>query len=188
MARRSIRIAIAAALMLLVSGCESAGSEPPSYQENKKMVLDMLKTDDGKETLQEILSEKELRASIVLDEPAVRQTIVRTLTTEQGKKLWKELLDDPDFSDKLARTMEKENEKLLMRLMKDPGYQQMMMDILKAPNLQEQYLSLLKTKSFREQIARSINEAITGPVFKKELADTVAELLKKQAESSGNGS
>ncbi|TGA96799.1 spore gernimation protein GerD [Sporolactobacillus shoreae] len=177
-------IAILVALLLTVqAGCGSNEAQP-SYQENKKMVLDMLKTDDGKKTIRELLGDQELRGAVVFDEPAVKKTIVETLTTEQGKKLWDELIQDPDFSEKLAQTMEKENEQLLTKMMKDPGYQGMMMDILKTPDLQTQYLGLLRTKPFREQIMRDIQETMAGPFFKKQMTDAITETLKKQAESS----
>lgn len=118
----------------------------------------------------------------MLDDKAVSKTLIQTLTTEQGKKLWQELLKDPDFSEQLAKTMESENEKLLKQMMKDPGYQGMMMDILKAPELQQQYLSLLKTKPFRQQIDKSIAELMATPLFKKELADVIVDTLKKEQE------
>ncbi|EST10574.1 spore germination lipoprotein GerD [Sporolactobacillus laevolacticus] len=168
-------------VLIGLAGC-GGQQKQPSYQENKKMVLDILKTDDGKKAVRELLKDKEMRGAIMLDDKAVSKTLIQTLTTEQGKKLWQELLKDPDFSEQLAKTMESENEKLLKQMMKDPGYQGMMMDILKAPELQQQYLSLLKTKPFRQQIDKSIAELMATPLFKKELADVIVDTLKKEQE------
>lgn len=173
-------------LFIAAAGCGSQARQPtPTYQENKKMVLDMLKTNEGKQTFKELLEDKEMRNVIVLDEPVVKKTIIETLTTEQGKKIWIELLADPEFSDRLARTMQRENEGLLKKMMKDPGYQGMMMDVLKAPRLQEQYLDLMKTKPFREQLKLGVQEALTSPLFKKQLMEAIADTLKKQAGKGG---
>lgn len=183
MVRRNILLALIVLFCAGLSGC-GGGDGQATYQDSKKMVLDMLRTDEGKKTLKEVMREQEMKSSLVFDEPTVRKTIVDTLTTQQGKQLWTELIKDPDFSAKLAETMQKENEQLLKKMMKDPGYQKMMEGILKAPELQNQYLSLLQTKSFRQQIATDLQEAISGPVFQKEMADAVSQFMKKQSQSS----
>ncbi|MCO7127401.1 spore germination lipoprotein GerD [Sporolactobacillus shoreicorticis] len=180
---RVLSLILCAALLSGLVGCGS-GQEQPTYQENKKMVLDLLKTDEGKDTIRDLLKDSEMRQAIVLDDPIVRKTIVQTLTTEQGQKLWKQLFSDPDFSEQLAKTMESENEKLLKQMMKDPGYQGMMMDILKTPEMQQQYLSLLKTKPFRGQIEQTISELMATPLYKKRLANAIIAALKKEQEKS----
>ncbi|MCL1632433.1 spore germination lipoprotein GerD [Sporolactobacillus sp. CPB3-1] len=176
-------IFLCAVLLVSLTAC---GGQPkqPSYQENKKMVLDLLKTDDGKKTLRDLLEDRELRQAITLDEPVLRKTIVQTLTTEQGQNLWRQMLSDPDFSEELAKTMESENEKLLRRMMKDPGYQGMMMNVLKTPEMQQQYLSLLQSKPFREQIEQTIGELMTTPLYKKKLADAIMNALEKEQKKS----
>lgn len=181
--RRIILLILIFQILFLTTGCGGSNSVHPSYQENKKMVLDMLKTDDGKKTIKELLEDKEMKTAIIFDEPAIKKTILETFKSEQGKKLWTDLLQDPVFSEKLARSMEKENENLLKKMMKDPGYQGMMMDVLKAPELQQQYLALLRTKPFREQIQKDMQEMATSPFFKKELMDAISETLKKQSEN-----
>ncbi|MDD9150566.1 MULTISPECIES: spore germination lipoprotein GerD [unclassified Sporolactobacillus] len=176
---------ILALLMLLVAGAGcSSESEQPTYQENKKMVLDMLKTDEGKQAVKELLQDREIRNTLAFDEPAVKKAVTETLTTEQGKKIWNGIITDPQFSGRLARAMQQENEALLKKMMKDPDYQGMMMDILKAPGLQEQYLDLMKTQPFREQIKMGVQDALTGPSFQKQLMDAISEALKKQSGKS----
>ncbi|MCQ2010512.1 MAG: spore germination lipoprotein GerD [Sporolactobacillus sp.] len=180
---RVLSLIMCTAMLVSLAGCGN-GQKPPTYQENKKMVLDLLKTDDGKDTIRDLLKDSEMRQAIVLDDPIVRKTVVQTLTTEQGQKLWRQLFNDPDFSEQLAKTMESENEKLLKQMMKDPGYQGMMMDILKTPEMQQQYLSLLKTKPFRGQIEQTIGELMATPLYKKRLADAIIAALKKEQEKS----
>ncbi|RYL89852.1 spore gernimation protein GerD [Sporolactobacillus sp. THM7-4] len=169
-------------LLIGAAGCAPQAAQP-TYQENKKMVLDMLRTDDGKRTIREMMQDKEMKNALVMDEPAVRKTIQESLTTEQGKKLWKELLEDPDFSKTLAKSMQQENEALLKKMMKDPGYQGMMMDILKAPRLQDQYLDLMKTKPFRQQLERNVQDMLESPYFKEKMIDAIGKAMKKQTEN-----
>ncbi|MFT8389710.1 MAG: spore germination lipoprotein GerD [Sporolactobacillus sp.] len=168
-------------VLLLLSGCAGNSSEQPSYQENKKMVLDMLKTDEGKKTIKELLEDKEMRTAIVFDSPVIKKTIIDTLHTDQGKELWADLIKDPSFAKILAQAMMHENESLLKKMMKQPDYQGMMMDVLRAPKMEQDYLSLLRTKPFRDQLKTEIQEAIASPAFNKVVTDTIQSIMKKQS-------
>ncbi|WP_353948737.1 spore germination lipoprotein GerD [Sporolactobacillus sp. Y61] len=176
-------IVFSAIILIILSGC---GEETSTYKDSKRMVLDMLRTDEGRDTLKEMLQDKELRSAVVMNDTTVKQTIIETLTTDEGHKVWQELLEDPDFSRKLAKTMEKENEQLLKKMMKDPDYQGMMIDILKDPELQKGYLELQKTKPFRKQMEKILQETVAGPMFQKELSDAITKVLQKQAEKAEN--
>lgn len=166
-------------LMAAVSGC-SSGQRVPSYQENKKMMVDVLKTDEGKQAIKQILQDKQLKQELVFDEPAVKDTIMKALTSEQGKSMWHSLLSDPSFSKQLAKTMEKDNEAILKKLMKDPEYQSMMADILKAPNMEKQYLDLMKTQPYRKQMETVVQNTLTSPLFASQLSDSIDKAVKKQ--------
>lgn len=169
-------------VLILLSGCAGSTSKEPSYQENKKMVLDMLKTDDGKKTIKDLLEDKEMRTAIVFDAPVIKKTLVDTFHSEQGKKLWTDLIKDPNFAKTLAQTMTHENESLLKKMMTQPDYQGMMMDVLRAPKMEQDYLNLLRTKPFREQLKTEIQEMIASPAFKKVVTDAIQKLMTKQSE------
>lgn len=177
------RILLVVLCFAFVAGCGQTADQP-SYKDQKKMVMDILKSDDGKQAVREMLEDKELRRALVFDEAAVRKAILESMTTQEGKKLWQDLLSDPDFSMQLAEVMQDNNEKLLKRLMKDPQYQEMMMDIIKAPELQNQYLDLLKTQPFREQLEQNVTEMLDGPAFRKKIIDLIGEAIKKQNEET----
>ena len=54
--KKMMRFILPASFLLLTAGCapaESGGGEP-DYEETKKMVVDILKTDDGKKAIQEV--------------------------------------------------------------------------------------------------------------------------------------
>ncbi|WKB35968.1 spore germination lipoprotein GerD [Terrilactibacillus sp. S3-3] len=94
--------------------------------------------------------------------------------------MWRSLLSDPSFSKQLAKTMQKDNETILKKLMKDPEYQSMMMDILKAPNMEKQYLDLMKTQPYRKQMERVVQDTLTSPLFASQLSDAIDKAVKKQ--------
>ncbi|KMK74909.1 spore germination lipoprotein GerD [Alkalihalobacillus pseudalcaliphilus] len=182
-------------ILFLATACAAAeNGNNPDYDSTKKMMVDMLKTDDGKKAIHEIMTEEEYRHDLVMDNLFVRQTIQETLTSDTGKKYWQETMQDPEFAKTFAETMQAENEKILKRLMKDPEYQQMMMDIMKDQDVQNSILELLKAKEYREQTMNIMAEAFESPYFiakvNEILSKVTEEQLEKQdesEESSGGG-
>lgn len=176
-------------LLVLISGCAASGqqqSAQPDYQETKKMFIDMLKTDEGKKAIQDILKDQKTKEKIIMDNKLIKETITETLTSEKGKKYLQKLLSDPDFSNKLAKAMQKNNEEMLKSLMKDPTYQAMMMDILKAPNMESEYLNLMKTKPYREQMQKVIMDTVSSPLFATQLSDALKKAVQEEMKK-GNG-
>jgi len=169
--------------IFLIAGCSSQpltqGNEP-DYQATKKMVIDMLKSDEGQKTLQDIFSNEPFQKQLIMNQDFVKKTISDTLTSDKSKALWAQMMADPDFSNKMAQTMQKNNEQILKKLMKDPSYQQSMMTILQAPTLQEQYLELLATEPFRKQIQKDIIETIESPLFHTQMTQALESVIKKE--------
>ena len=83
------------------------------YEETKKMVVDILKTDDGKKAIKEIMSDDEMKSELILNEKVVTDTISKTLTSEKGVEFWKKAFEDPKFAETMANSMKDSNEKLL---------------------------------------------------------------------------
>ncbi len=157
----------------------SSGANP-DYTSIKKMVVDMLKTDEGKQALKDTLTSEEFKKELVIDNSVVKQAIVDTMTSSQGKAFWTSLVEDPKFSTKLAKTMESENKTILQQLMKDPTYQSSMMSILKTPSMEQNYLDLMKTKPFREQMQKAIIETMQSPLFTTQLEDTLKKVVQSE--------
>ncbi|HVH96123.1 MAG TPA: spore germination lipoprotein GerD, partial [Bacillus sp. (in: firmicutes)] len=72
------------------------------YEETKKMVVDILKTDDGKKALQEVFSDEKLKEQLVMDHAVVTETVEKTLTSEKGIEFWKKTFEDPKFAESIA--------------------------------------------------------------------------------------
>ncbi|TES49922.1 spore gernimation protein GerD [Shouchella lehensis] len=176
-------------LFVTLSGCaQTEAQQNTDYEGTKKMVIDLLKTDEGKKALHELIAEEDMREEIVMDSAFVKETIQDTLTSDEGKKYWQEVMKDPEFAKAFAESMQGENEKILKSLMKDPDYQQMMMDILKDPQMGEQALELMKSKEYREQIMGIMSEALESPYFAAKMTGLMNEAIEKQSKDSEDNS
>ncbi|OIU71556.1 spore germination lipoprotein GerD [Rossellomorea aquimaris] len=170
--------------MLLLAACGGGGdtvSSKMDYEETKKMVVDILKTDDGKKAIQEVMADDKMKSELIMDQKVVKDTISKTLTSEKGTEFWKKSFEDPKFAETMAKSMKDGNEKLLKDLMKDPEYQGMMMDLMKDPEFQKELTEALKSKEFREHLQQVILETFESPLFKAKMQD----ILLKAAEESG---
>lgn len=185
-------------LIFVTFGCAPANVEQNrmDYEETKKMVVDILKTDDGKKAIQELMKDEELKQNLVMDQQIVKQSIQETLTSENGIEFWKKTFEDTKFVEDFAKSMQKEHEKLIKGLMKDPEYQAMMMDILKNPEMEEQMIEVLKGQDFRKHLQSVVSETLESPLYKAKIEDILikaAEDLQKEekakkdeGEGSGN--
>ncbi len=99
-------------ILATLSGCaQTEAQQNTDYEGTKKMVIDLLKTDEGKKALHELIAQEDMREEIVMDSAFVKQTIQDTLTSDEGKKYWQEVMKDPEFAKAFAESMQAENEK-----------------------------------------------------------------------------
>ncbi|MFC7787155.1 MULTISPECIES: spore germination lipoprotein GerD [unclassified Rossellomorea] len=173
--------------ILLLSACGGGGdtgSGKMDYEETKKMVVDILKTDDGKKAIEEVMSDEKMKSELIMDQGVVTDTISKTLTSEKGTEFWKKSFEDPKFAEAMAKSMKDGNEKLLKDLMKDPEYQKMMMDLLKDPEFKKELTEALKSQEYREHLQKVITETFESPLFKAKMQDV---LLKAAGEMKEGG-
>lgn len=179
--RKQLYLVIPLIGMLALSGCaQTEAQQNTDYEGTKKMVIDLLKTDEGKKAFHELIAEEDMREELVMDSAFVKKTIQDTLTSDEGKAFWQEVMRDPDFTKTFAESMQEENEKILKSLMKDPAYQQMMMDILKDPQMGEHALELMKSKEYREQTMAIMSESMESPYFAAKMADLMSKAIEDQ--------
>ncbi|MGG1398686.1 spore germination lipoprotein GerD [Bacillus salipaludis] len=177
-------------IMMLLTSCasnESSSGGQIDYEQTKKMVVDILKTDDGKKAIQDVMSDDSMKEKLVMDQKMVSQTIQQTLTSDKATAFWKKTFNDPKFAQGVAKNMRSENEKLLKDLMNDPQYRGMMIQVFKEPEIQKELADALKSKEYREHLQKVIAETIESPLFKvkmQELLLKAAEDVKSNASSS----
>lgn len=174
-------------LLGLISGCapmETSGEEM-DYDATKKMVVDILKTDDGKKAIQEIMKDKEMQQNLIMEQTVVSDAIEKTLTSEKGKEFWKTAFEDPKFAEAYAKSMQAEHETLIKNLMKDPEYRGMMVEILKDPELEKELITLLKSTEYRQHLQTVITETFESPLFQAKIQEIVikaSDEISKQQE------
>ncbi|MBM7650553.1 spore germination protein D [Bacillus ectoiniformans] len=176
-------------LVLSLTACGGGGAESGSpqmdYEATKKMVVDILKTDDGKKALKEMMEDEKVKQQLIMDQSVVSETIEKTLVSEKGQKFWKEAFKDPKFSKAVATSMKKEHEELLKNLMKDPEYQKMMMDVMKDPEYEKNITTLLKSKSYREHLQKVMTETFESPIYQAKIEGILLKAANEQ-EQGGN--
>lgn len=178
-------------LLTIIASCaqaENGNGSTPDYESTKKMMVDMLKTDEGKKAIQEIMGDEELQKEIVMDNDFVKQTIQQTLTSEAGRKFWQDVMKDPEFAKTFAESMQTENEKMLKGLMKDPDYQAMMITILQDPEMEAAILETMKSKEYRQQVMTIMTEAFESPFFTAKVNEILTKVAQQQLEKQDQGS
>ncbi len=181
-------------LLILVNGCAPAdqgNGQSADYEGTKKLVVDILKTDEGKKAIEDVLNDEKTKAKLIMDEMVVKETIKGALTSKEAEDFWKKQFDDPKFVETFAKSMQKEHEKLLKGLMKDPDYQAAMIEILKNPEMEKQITDAMKTQKYREQMKTVMIETVDSPLFKAKMQDLLikgAEELQKQGQGKEGGS
>ena len=191
--KKMMKFVLPATFLLLTAGCaptESGGGEV-DYEETKKMVVDILKTDDGKKAIQEVMGDDGMKEKLIMDQVVVTDTIQASLTSDKGKEFWKKSFEDPKFAESIAKSMKEENEKLLKNLMKDPEYKGMMIEVMKDPELEKELTTVLKSKEYREHLQKVMTETFESPLFKAKLQALIvkaAEEIPTQKPEGGGDS
>ncbi|WP_067730349.1 spore germination lipoprotein GerD [Oceanobacillus damuensis] len=169
----------------LLGACtgEATTGKEGDYETTKKMVVDILQTEDGKKALTEVMADEKLKQELVIQSDVVKASINETLVSEKGKEMWTTLFEDPKFVEGYAKSMSEEQKKLMKELMNDAEYQKQMLELMKNPEITDQMLSLLKSQQFREHLEKTITETLETPLFQAK----IQEILLKAAEEQSKG-
>lgn len=163
----------------ILAGCstQAQGAEELDYVQTKKMVVDILKTDDGKKALKDVLAEEPFKSQLVMDNTAVNVAIKTTLLSDDGKEFWKSAFKDPEFSKAFADSMAEENQAVLKSLINDPEYRSKLIEVLHDPELEKELADLLKSNEYRKHLKSVISETFESPEYQAK----IQEILQKAA-------
>lgn len=178
-------------IVLFSASCssgDSSGGSQMDYDQTKKMVVDILKTDDGKKAIQDVMSDDKMKEKLVMDQKVVSDTIQQTLTSEKAVDFWKKTFSDAKFTESVAKNMRTENEKLLKDLMNDPEYRAMMVQVFKEPEIQKEMADALKNKDYRAHLQGVISETMESPLFKAKMEDILIKAASEMNKSKSSGS
>src|SRR5690625_4426237 len=143
------------------------------------MMIDILQTDDGKKVLTEMIADDKLKQHLIIESDVVKETLSDTLLSKEGKKMWEELFEDPDFVKNFHNSVAEEQKKLFKQLMSDAEFQKQMMELLQDPEMGEQMIKLLKSQQYRDFLEKTIIETADNPLFRAKFEKSLIEKLEK---------
>ncbi|MGP7819312.1 spore germination lipoprotein GerD [Niallia sp. 01092] len=173
----------------ILSGCTDGETSPQQmdYDQTKKMIVDILKTDDGKKAIRDVIGDEEVKQNLIMNEESINQTIEKTLVSKKAADFWKENFKDPKFAETMAKSMEEENKKLIKNLMKDPEYRKMMIELLQDPELESEVKKILKSTEYRKHVENVLKETMDTPEFKKRFQDLLDKAAKEASSNEKTG-
>src|SRR5690625_5616545 len=126
--------------LLLYTACSGSqtSTKDTDYDTTKKMIVDILQTEDGKKVLREIMTDEKMKEQLVIESDVVKESINNVLTSEKGQKMWINLFKDPTFVKEFAKSMDDEQMKLVKRLMNDANIQKKIIEMLQNHEITEQ--------------------------------------------------
>lgn len=174
-------------LLLLLSACTGGGDsgKEGDYEATKKMVVDILQTEDGKRAIEELLSEEKMQKRLVIESDVVKDSINELLASEKGADMWKKLFKDPSFVKGFATSIEDEQKKLMKSLMNDAEYQNQMLDLMQNPEITNQTLQLMKSQQFRGHLEKTIQETLDTPLFQERMAEILLQAAEEMDQKEG---
>ncbi|WP_338471372.1 spore germination lipoprotein GerD [Niallia sp. XMNu-256] len=182
--KRALLLSLIILSVFITTSCggQAQVSRELDYEETKKMVVDILKTDEGKKAIQDVMSDEKLRQQLIMDQAIVTETIQSTLTSEKGADFWKKNFEDPAFAEKMAQSMQQQHEQLLKSLMNDPEYRTKLIEVMKDPELIPDLTTILKSNEYRDHLKTVISETIESPLYQTKIQELLLKAAEKKAD------
>lgn len=193
----------------VMSGCGSDQnySPQPSYKEMKTMVIDILKSDEGKKAVTETLTGGHATPSSggaggstgikMLMSPSasgdIKTAVKDTLISPEYQKEFEKIMTDPAFAAEFAKVINKQSKALHMQLIKDPTYQKSVREMLKSPEVSTMMIDMSKSPEYRKQTMTIMQEAMQNPLFRLEVMNLLKTVVREELQpkdkqkSSGGG-
>jgi spore germination protein D len=191
-------------LSLLISSCGSKSSSSPpsagaSYNDTKTMVMDILKSDDGKKAVQAASqggsgggqgaggiqaqgNQSQIKLLSAGDSAQLQSAVKDVLTADPNNKFLQEMMKDPKFAGEFAKAIQKDTKQMHKDLLKDPEYQNLMISTMKNPEYEKIIMDTMKQSQYRQQMMTVIQESIQSPLFRTELLDLLKAAMKEQSQ------
>ncbi|OAB35113.1 spore germination lipoprotein GerD [Paenibacillus glacialis] len=190
MKRTDIRIiGLICVLVTALTACGSeqgSSSSPMGYKEMKSMVVDILKSDDGKKAVEEALNGGESGGTMGMkmlssaSSKEIRTAVKDAITAPEYEKKIEKIMKDPKFAGDFAKAISSQSKELHQQLIKDPTYQKSVSDIMKSPEVSKMFLELTKSPDFRKQTMTIMTEAMQNPLFKMEVLELLKSVVKSE--------
>ena len=149
------------------------------------MVIDILKTEDGKKAIQEASqgSGESLRMQMLgsgKQSEVLKVAVKDAMTDPSFEKQMEKLMTDPKFAGEFAKAIAKENKSLHKALMKDPEYQMMLIEVMKNPEAEKLVLDVMKGAAYRKQAMAIFQDSLQNPMFRLELMNMMKKVIEEE--------
>ncbi|MCF3943961.1 spore germination lipoprotein GerD [Oceanobacillus alkalisoli] len=170
---------------LTACGGNQAGKEQADYEQTKKMVVDILQTEDGKKALTELFQDEKVKQELTIQSDVVKSAINEVLVSDKGKEMWQSLFKDPSFVKGYTEAIQEEQTKWMKDLMNDAEYQKQMLELLQNPEVTALILATLKSQQFRAHLEETIQQTLETPLFQARIQEILLKAAEEQAKQSG---
>ena len=168
-------------IILFLTGCAiEEEAREKDYDATKKMVMDIVQTEEGKKAIRDVMRDEEMKKLLVIDADETKQAIEETLSSEQSVDMWKKLFEDPTFIEVFYKSVEDEHKKFMEKLLADPAIQEKVMEILEDPKMTDQFEKLMKSTTYKEHLKKVIEETYETPTFKKRTHDIMKKIIEEK--------
>ncbi|WNS42833.1 spore germination lipoprotein GerD [Paenibacillus sp. MMS20-IR301] len=185
---------LALGLLMALTACggeqSSSSSGQGGYKEMKTMVVDILKSDEGKKAVEEALSTPSseggstsglsMKMMPMQTTEQIRIAVKDTITAPEYQKEIEKIMTDPQFAGEFAKAINSQSKELHLQLIKDPSYQKSVEEIMKSPEMMKMFLDLTKTSDYRKQSMTIMQEAMQNPLFRMEVLDLLKTVVQEE--------
>jgi spore germination protein D len=183
--RKVFSIVFVLLLLTACGGMQAEQEQQPEYEQTKKMIVDILQTEDGKKALKEIIQEDQFKQELVIESDIVKTSITEALASDQGSEMWKTLFQDPSFVKGYTEAIQEEQTEWLKSLMQDSEYQAQMLELFQNPEMTQLILSALKSQQFRAHLEETIQQTLETPLFQAKMQEILLQAAEEQASQQG---
>lgn len=161
----------------------SQQASKPSYPDIKAMVIDILHSKDGMNTLKDTISTPEFKRQAAITDADISAAVEKALQQGQNKSFLADQMKDTTFAAAIVKASRQQMTEVQKQLMKDPEYQKSLLTLMASPEFQQTQLQLLKSPEYRKEVMKIMTEALQEPTFRLLFMDSMKEAVK----SSGGG-
>lgn len=170
----------------------SSSSGQVSYKEMKTMVVDILKSEEGKKAVEEAMQTPSsssgggtagglsMKMMPMQTAEQIRIAVKNTITAPEYQKEIEKIMTDPQFAGDFAKAINSQSKELHLQLIKDPAYQKSVEEIMKSPEMMKMFLDLTKTSDYRKQSMTIMQEAMQNPLFRMEVLDLLKTVVQDE--------
>lgn len=180
-------------VLMILASCgtdnQATQSQTGGYKDTKTMVLDILKTEDGRKAIQTAIertnviaqSEGQMKLLSTGDSQQIQLAVKDVLTDTTNNKFLQNVITDPKFAGQFAKAIQKDTKQLQKELMKDPEYQKTLMDAMKNPDFEKMLMDAMKGPQYRSQMKTVMQESLQSPLFRLELMNLMKKVLEEES-------